>query len=188
MCANFLPTIAEGPCQLHKKRAVRPPRRSQLETLVCFRPLLGPSTIPPSSFRHSFAQVSCQLQPHRAMAEPRSALSLRSVRLRADAMAQGAEETFVACRKFPGRAHHSKLRAHEQNNHEQNCVLELPRAPFSCGMISQTVCIGYRISSFRVGQAIWWLREQSKPSYCPATRAVQGSDTLPCNHVSVMAT
>src|ERR1022692_4613428 len=29
--------------------------------------------------------------------------------IRADAMAQGAEETLVACRKFPGSAHHSKL-------------------------------------------------------------------------------
>jgi hypothetical protein len=42
--------------------------------------------------------------------------------IRADTMAKGAEETLVACRKFPGRAHHSKLRSHEHNDHEQNCV------------------------------------------------------------------
>ena len=35
-------------------------------------------------------------------------------------MAESAEETLVACRKFPGRAHHSKLRSHEQKHHEQN--------------------------------------------------------------------
>lgn len=50
-------------------------------------------------------------------------------------MAQGAEEPPVACRKFPGRAHHSKLKAHEQNHHEQNFVPCSALAVFICGII-----------------------------------------------------
>ncbi len=37
-------------------------------------------------------------------------------------MAQGAEKPSVACREFPGRAHHSKLKSHEQKHHEQKCI------------------------------------------------------------------
>jgi hypothetical protein len=49
--------------------------------------------------------------------------------MRADAMAQGAEESPVACRKFPGRTHHSKLKS----SRAKSPRAKLRTVPRACG-------------------------------------------------------